>query len=94
MVLRNIGEETDLPARDAQYHERSHHSFKTIPTFVDISVSHVLDDAALNSCIDVMYADKSRLYNVTELHDIYTQTVECSRENRCLLSSTTPLLMM
>ena len=69
-VTWNIGE-VDLPARDAQYPERCYNSFKTIPKLVDLSPSHVVDDDALQSCINVMYAHQCKLYNTTDLCDMY-----------------------
>lgn len=71
-VLRNIGEETDLPARDAQYHERCYKSFQIIPKFVDLSTSNVIHDAALKSCIDAMYANQDRFYSRPELFEMYS----------------------
>ena len=70
-VLWNIGEEIDLPVRDAQYHERCYHSFKTIPKFVDLITTSVVGDDALKSCINVMFANQSKLYNTTDLYDMY-----------------------
>jgi len=42
-----------------------------MPKFVDLSPSHVVDDDALKSCINVMYANQSKLYNTTDLYDMY-----------------------
>ena len=61
-VLRNIGEETDLPARDAQYHERCYKSFQIIPKFVALTSCNVIHDVALKACIDDLYANQNRFY--------------------------------
>ena len=72
-ALRNIGEETDLPAQDAQYHERCMNTFKVIPKSVHISPNTCVDDVALKACIDVMYHhDQNRLYATTELYATYS----------------------
>ena len=70
-VLLNIGEETYLPALDAQYHVRCYNLFRPVNQNVDVSPDNVVDDAALKSCINVTYADQNRLYSHTELYDIY-----------------------
>ena len=70
-VLQNIGEENDLPALDAQYHVRCYNLFIPVNQNVDVSPDNVVDDAALKSCIDVMYADQNRLYSHIDLYDIY-----------------------
>ena len=67
-VLLNIGEETDLPALDAQYHVRCYNLFRPVNHNVDVSPDNVVDDAALKSCINVMYAGQNRLYSHTERH--------------------------
>ena len=69
-VLLNIGEETDLPALDSQYHVRCYNLFRPVNQNVDVSPDNVVDDAALKSCINVMYADQNRPYSHTELYDI------------------------
>ena len=67
-VLLNIGEETDLPALDAQYHVRCYNLFRPVNHNVDVSPDNVVDDPALKSCINVMYAGQNRLYSHTERH--------------------------
>ena len=70
-VLLNIGEETDLPALDAQYHVRCYNLFRPVNQKVDVSPDNVVDDAALKSCICIMYADQNRIYSHIELYDMY-----------------------
>jgi len=71
--IRIKGVLTDLPAADAQYHKKCYDAFMVIPKYTNLSLnSDVIDDDALNSVINDMYANQQLLtWTAIELHDMY-----------------------
>ena len=60
-VVRNIGEERDLSARDAQYQKRCYDNLMRVPKYSNLT-GPTVGDTALLQAIDHMYANQNRFW--------------------------------
>ena len=70
-VKHNLRTVIDLPAGDAQYHKHCYSALMKMTKHHVLSVDSV--DEAMRGVIDRMYDDRSRLWNVLELHALYSE---------------------